>query len=134
MDGVVPRLRLLGAHRGHRLAVMRGENKILIVEDNPVICREMEELFNCDCATDGWDAIEKLEASDYAAIVIDADVARHSGYGVLTYLREENEELTNVILMTSSDCAAVQRRVGGRPQVVGKAAAVDELTRLLAAG
>ena len=71
---------------------MRREGKILVVEDNPVICREIESQFNCDCATDGWDAIEKLETSDYAAIVIDADVPRHSGYGVLTYLREENGE------------------------------------------
>ena len=36
---------------------MGREDKILVVEDNPVICRQMEEKFNCDCATDGWDAI-----------------------------------------------------------------------------
>ena len=46
---------------------------ILVVEDNPAICREMEQRFNCDCATDGWDAIEKLETYQYAAILIDAD-------------------------------------------------------------
>ena len=111
---------------------MGREDKILVVEDNPVICREMEAQFNCDCATDGWDAIEKLEASDYAAIVIDADVPRHSGYGVLTYLREENgEELANVIFMTSSDHASVQRRVGGGLHVIDKADAVNEITRML---
>lgn len=110
---------------------MRREDKILVVEDNPVICREIEEKFNCDCATDGWDAIEKLETSDYAAIVIDADVARHSGYGVLTYLREENgDALANVIFM-SSDRDNAQRRVGGGLQVIDKADAVDEITRML---
>jgi DNA-binding response OmpR family regulator len=113
---------------------MGRRDKILIVEDNPVICREIEAQFNCDCATDGWDAIEKLEGSDYAAIVIDADVPRHSGYGVLTYLREENgEEMANVILMTSSDRDAVQRRVGTRLHVIDKADAVDEITRVLTA-
>ena len=111
---------------------MRIENKILVVEDNPTICRVIEEQFNCDCATDGWDAIEKLETSDYAAIVIDADVARHSGYGVLTYLREEvGDELDHVILMTSSDRDAVRRRVGTRLAVIDKADAVSEITRVL---
>src|ERR1051325_1086560 len=111
---------------------MGREDKILVVEDNPVICREIEERFNCDCATDGWDAIEKLETRAYAAIVIDAAVARHSGYGVLTYLREENgEELANVIFMTSCDRDSVQRRVGSGLHVIDKADAVDEITRML---
>ena len=107
--------------------------KILVVEDDPAISREIEERFNCDCATDGWDAIEKLETSDYAAIVIDADVPRHSGYGVLTYLREENgEELPNVLFMTS-DRDGVQRRVGDGLHVIDKADAVDEIRRLIGA-
>ena len=111
---------------------MRRDEKILVVEDNPDICREMEQRFNCDCATDGWDAIEKLETHDYAAIVIDADVPRHSGYGVLTYLREEvGGELPNVIFMTNSDRAEIRRRVGDTLTVVDKAHALDELTRFL---
>lgn len=106
--------------------------KILVVEDDPVICREIEATFNCDCATDGWDAIEKLETSDYAAIVIDADVARHSGYGVLTYLREEiGEDLPNVIVMTSSDREAMRARVGSDLRVVDKTDAVDEISRMI---
>jgi DNA-binding response OmpR family regulator len=112
---------------------MRREDKILVVEDNPTICREMEQKFNCDCATDGWDAIEKLETCDYAAIVIDADVPRQSGYGVLTYLREEvGGELSNVIFMTSHlDRDEIRRRVGETMHVVNKADAVNELTRVL---
>jgi DNA-binding response OmpR family regulator len=111
---------------------MRRDEKILVVEDNPTICRSMEERFNCDCATDGWDAIEKLETGDYAAIVIDADVPHHSGYGVLAYLREEvGEELQNVIFMTSSDRDAVRRNFGAHLTVVGKDQAVDEITRVL---
>jgi DNA-binding response OmpR family regulator len=111
---------------------MRRDEKILVVEDNPNICRSMEERFNCDCATDGWDAIEKLETGDYAAIVIDADVPHHSGYGVLAYLREEvGEELRNVIFMTSSDRDAVRRDFGEHLTVVGKDEAMDEITRVL---
>ena len=118
--------------REPRVQDMRRDEKILVVEDNPTICRSIEAHFNCDCATDGWDAIEKLETGDYAAIVIDADVPRHSGYGVLAYLREEvGDELQNVIFMTSSDREAVQRDFGAQLTVVEKDRAVDEITRVL---
>ena len=111
---------------------MRREEKILIVEDNPAICREMESQFNCDCATDGWDAIEKLETGDYAAIVIDADVPHHSGYGVLTYLREEvGGEMPNVIFMTSKDGDEIRRRFGTTLNIIDKADAVSEGARVL---
>ena len=111
---------------------MRREDKVLVVEDNPAICREMEQRFDCDCATDGWDAIEKLETRHYDAIVIDADVPRHSGYGVITWLREEvGGDLPNVIFLTDNDTNEVRRRVGRTLRVVGKANAVDEVTRVL---
>ena len=111
---------------------MRREEKILVVEDNPAICREMEQQFNCDCATDGWDAIEKLETGEYAAIVIDADVPHHSGYGVLTYLREEvGGEMPNVIFMTSAGGDEIRRRFGTTLNVIDKADAVSEVTRVL---
>ena len=111
---------------------MRRDEKILVVENNPIISRSIEERFNCDCATDGWDAIEKLETGDYAAIVIDADVPHHSGYGVLAYLREEvGEELRNVIFMTSSDRETVRRNYGRQLTVVAKDQAVEEIARVL---
>jgi DNA-binding response OmpR family regulator len=106
--------------------------KILVVEDDPVICRAIEATFNCDCATDGWDAIEKLETRDYAAIIIDTDVPRHSGYGVITYLREEvGDDLANVIVLTSSDRDAMRARVGNDLRVVDKTDAVGEIQRLM---
>ncbi len=111
---------------------MRRDEKILVVEDNPTISRSIEARFNCDCASDGWDAIEKLETGDYAAIVIDADVPHHSGYGVLAYLREEvGEELQNVIFMTSSDRDTVRRNFGEQLTVVGKDEAMEQITRVL---
>jgi two-component system response regulator VicR len=117
---------------------MKRDERVLIVEDNPLICRAIEDAgvqlqFECDCATDGWDAIEKLETGDYTAIVIDADIPRQSGYGVLTYLREEvGEDMSNVILMTSStDRDEVRRKVGANMLIVDKANAVAEITRFL---
>lgn len=108
------------------------EERVLVVEDNPAICRELEEEFNCDCATDGWDAIGKLETEVYAAIVIDADVPHSTGYGVLTYLREEvGGELPNVIFMTSEEPDTIRRRVGTTLNVIRKANAVHEVARVL---
>ena len=117
---------------------MKREERILIVEDNPLIAQAIEDAgtqlqFTCDRVSDGWDAIEKLETEHYAAIVIDADVPRHSGFGVLTYLREEvGEELDNVIVMTSSDCDAMRRKCGERLRVIGKDNAVAEIRRFVA--
>jgi DNA-binding response OmpR family regulator len=106
--------------------------KILVVEDDPVICRAIEATFNCDCATDGWDAIEKLETSDYAAIIIDTDVPRHSGYGVITYLRQENgDSLSNVLLMTTADRASVLHRTSEHMRVIETTEAVDEIAAAL---
>lgn len=111
---------------------MRRDDRVLVVENNPAICGELEQQFNCDCASDGWDAIEKLETHEYAAIVIDADVPHHSGYGVLTYLREEvGSELPNVILITSDDRDDLRRRVGSGMMIVDKADAAEELARVL---
>ena len=103
-----------------------------MVEDNPAICHELVERFNCDCATDGWDAIEKLETQEYAAIVIDADVPHSSGYGVLTYLREEvGEELPNVIFMSDEEPDTIRRRVGTTLTVIAKQDAIVEVERVL---
>lgn len=111
---------------------MKSEERILVVEDNPSISRAIEERYVCDHATDGWDAIEKLETGDYAAIVIDADVPHQSGYGVLTYLREEvGDDVGNVIFMTSAPHEAVRRKFGLALHVVDKADALDEITRVL---
>ena len=107
--------------------------KLLVVEDNPLIAAAVERAgerleMQTDVASDGWDAIELLRDESYRAIVIDADLPRHSGYGVLSFLREEKgDHLRNVILMTSSDTGAVRDRVREELQIIAKTEAVDEI-------
>lgn len=107
--------------------------KLLVVEDNPLIASAIERAgerldLQTDIAFDGWDAIEKLRDESYRAIVIDADLPRHSGYGVLSYLREEKgDHLRNVILMTSSDTEDVRKRVREDLQIIAKSDQVDEI-------
>ena|SRR5436190_13023124 len=112
--------------------------RILIVEDNPLIVEAMERAgeqlsLTADCATDGWDAIEMLENERYDAIVIDTDIPRHSGFGVLTYLREVADDLGNVIVMTSSDRDALRRKLQDPVHVIAKTDAdLTEAVRSLA--
>jgi len=104
--------------------------KILLVEDNPLIVSAIEregeqKQIRTEHASDGWEAIEKLENDDYSAIVIDADLPRQSGFGVLTYLREEiGPNLGNVVVMTSSD-----RKFDDAVNVVRKTDEISALAR-----
>ena len=107
--------------------------KLLVVGDNPLIASAIERAgerldLETDVATDGWDAIEMLRDGSYRAIVIDADLPRHSGYGVLSYLREEKGgHLRNVILMTSAEPAAVRELVREDLQIIAKTERVEEI-------
>ena len=111
--------------------------KLLIVEDNPLIAAAIEKAgerlnLQADFASDGWDAIEKLQHEEYSAIVIDTDVPRHSGYGVVSYLREEvGDRLGNVVLMTSSDHATVRQHTSESLRVIGKTEQIDEIVAAL---
>lgn len=116
---------------------MPREDKLLIVEDNPLIAAAIEKAgerlnMRADVATDGWDAIERLRSEEYAAIVIDADVPHHSGYGVITYLLEESgDNLEHVLLMTGADHEAVRHRVCEHLRVIEKTDAVDDIAAAL---
>ena len=110
---------------------MKKDERLLIVEDNPLIAAAIEKAgerlnLHADVATDGWDAIERLRNQDYAAIVINTDLPRHSGYGVLTYLRQENgDQLDNVILMTASDQESVRQHEG--LAVIARTEVIDDI-------
>lgn len=116
--------------------MVKKEERVLVVEANPLVTHAIEQAgerlpFHCDRASDGWEAIEKLELEDYAAIVIDTDAPRHSGFGVLTYLREEvGEDLRNVIVVSDRD-DVTQRLRGERLRVVRRDEAVDALSAFL---
>ena len=107
--------------------------RLLVVEDNPLITAAIERAgarleMNIDVVSDGWDAIELLRDGSYRAIVIDTDLPRHSGYGVLSYLREEKgEHLRNVILMTSAELQTVRERVREDLQIIAKTEQVEEI-------
>jgi CheY-like chemotaxis protein len=118
---------------------MKKGEKVLVVEENPLFANAIEAAgdrfpITLDRATDGWQAIEMLETGDYAAIVIDSDMPRHSGFGVITYLREEvgGDHLNNVIVMTNSDEDTLRKKLSQEElRVVRRENAVEELTNVL---
>lgn len=120
--------------------MMKRDEKLLIVEDNPTIAAALEKAglalnLVVEVATDGWDAIEKLRTETYGGIVVDTDLPRHSGYGVLTYLRQENgDDFANVVVVTSGDRDDVRHKVSASLNVVHKSEEIDadSLMRLFA--
>lgn len=113
------------------------ESRLLIVENNDTFTDAVEKAgldlnLIVDKATDGWDAIAKLEEHEYDAIVVDANLPRYSGFGVVTYLREERGHLENLILMTDSDEADISRRLGEEDvQVIRKTECVEDLVSVI---
>jgi DNA-binding response OmpR family regulator len=129
---------LAGFRRSTYSASMTKDDKLLIVEDNPLVAAAIEKAgagldIQIDIATDGWDAIEMLRTEQYTGIVVDTDLPRQSGYGVLTYLRQENgDDFTNVLVVTSADGETVRQRVSQHLHVIPKGD-VDEITAAIKA-
>jgi CheY-like chemotaxis protein len=126
-------------HPAYTVNIMKKGEKVLVVEENPLVANAIEAAgdrfpVTLDRATDGWQAIEMLETEEYAAIVIDSDLPRHSGFGVITYLREEVgvDQLGNVIVMTTSDEDTLRRKLSQEElKVVRRDQAVDALSSML---
>jgi DNA-binding response OmpR family regulator len=116
------------------------EEKVLIVENDSSVVRAVELAgarihLKADHASDGWEAIEKLEEHDYAAIVIDADLPGFSGFGVVQYLRQEQgEALENVIMLTNGDREAIVQKISAeRLHVLRKSTSADQLDAAMSA-
>ena len=98
-------------------AQLTSSRRILIVENDPIVTSAVEVAgshFNleADRASDGWDAIQKLETNVYEAVVVDLTLPRWSGFGVIQYLREENESLDRVFCLTDGDDSRVREKIG----------------------
>ena len=120
------------------MTMMKRDEKLLVVEDNPTIAAALEKAglalnLVVEVATDGWDAIEKLRTETYGGIVVDTDLPRHSGYGVLTYLRQENgDDFANVVVVTSGDRDDVRHKVSDRLHVITKGEQLEQLAAAMA--
>jgi CheY-like chemotaxis protein len=80
---------------------------VLLADDNEATCTLVTALLHSDfvveTAADGNEAIEKLKARQYAAILLDLLMPGQDGFAVLEFLsRERPELLARVLVLTAS--------------------------------
>ncbi len=96
---------------------MSNENKILIVDDEPVIRIMMEQLLLGDgyvlkSVSSGDEALEVLPSFDPDIILLDIQMPGLDGYDVCTKIRaDEQYHFTKIIMV--SGCAQVEERLKG---------------------
>lgn len=96
---------------------MSGDNKILIVDDEPIIRLIMEQLLVADGYTiksvsSGEDALELLPSFDPDIILLDIQMLGMDGYLVCSTIRADKRyHLTKIIMV--SGCAQVEERLQG---------------------
>ena len=107
--------------------------KLLVVDDDPALARTLRralgiEGYAVECAADGADALHRLAAGTFDAVVLDVSMPRLDGLAVCRRMRERRDR-TPVLMLTARD--AVEDRVSGldagADDYLSKPFALDEL-------
>jgi two-component system response regulator MprA len=90
-------------------------HKLLVVDDDPALTRTLRvalgiEGYDVECAVDGADALQRLNAAHFDAVVLDVSMPRLDGLAVCRRMRERRDR-TPVLMLTARD--AVDDRVSG---------------------
>jgi len=99
----------------------RNEPRILIADDDTSIRQLLttivkRERLNANSATDGADAIRKLQEHEYAVILLDLMMPHFDGFGVIDYLRDHPQSVKPVVLVITAYADQKFKRVD--PDVV----------------
>jgi CheY-like chemotaxis protein len=94
--------------------------KVLVVDDDDAIRTMVErvlkrEQFEVESARDGFEAIEKLNRSDYATVLLDLMMPRVDGHGVLRYLEQEKQETKPLVIVMTANAQAGSETTSARP-------------------
>lgn len=68
--------------------------------------------YQVDTARDGAEAIEKLETTRYAVIVLDLMMPNIDGFGLIRHLRERGGERPAIIVVSAGDSATFRQLDG----------------------
>jgi two-component system chemotaxis response regulator CheY len=122
----------------------RNNPRILIADDDASIRQLLttivrRERLTVDAATDGEDAIHKLQEHEYSVILLDLMMPHVDGFGVIDYLRKHPPSMKPVVLVITAYADQKFKRVD--PDVVAgvlrkpfEVAELGSLVRLCAAG
>ncbi len=99
----------------------RSEPRILIADDDASIRQLLttivrRERLSVDAATDGDDAIRKLQEHEYSVILLDLMMPHTDGFGVIDYLRQHPQATKPVVLVITAYADQKFKRVD--PDVV----------------
>lgn len=113
--------------------------RILVVDDEPAIRGLVAKIIEragleVDTARDGAEAIEMIDRTDYAVIVVDLMMPRVDGFGVIAHVRRREGSKPAVIVATAAD-PVVLRRLDGTTvhSIIRKPFEIDMLGDLVAA-
>jgi len=113
--------------------VQRTSHKLLVVDDDPALARTLRraltiEGYDVECAEDGSEALQRLAAGHYDAVVLDVAMPRLDGLAVCRRMRERRDR-TPVLMLTARDTVGdrVSGLDAGADDYLVKPFALDEL-------
>lgn len=118
---------------------MGSPNRILVVDDEPAIRALVAKIvqragYPVDTARDGAEAIEMLDRTHYAVIVLDLMMPNIDGYGLIRHLKQRGGVRPAVIVVSAGDAAALRQLDGAMVHsIVRKPFDIDVLGDLIAA-
>jgi two-component system, OmpR family, response regulator MprA len=111
----------------------RGPQKLLVVDDDPALSRTLRralgvEGYDVETAGDGAEALQRLAASRYDAVVLDVSMPRVDGLAVCRSMRSRRDA-TPVLMLTARDAVGdrVEGLDAGADDYLIKPFALDEL-------
>ncbi len=92
------------------------KGRVLVVDDEPAIRALVAKIveragFPVDAAADGAEAIEKVNQTDYAVIVLDLMMPGVSGYEFVDFLQQRGGKRPSVIVITAAAEASLTRQL-----------------------
>jgi CheY-like chemotaxis protein len=110
---------------------------VLLVDDNDGTCTLVRALlqreFVVDVASDGAIALEKLQHSQYATILLDLRMPVLDGFGVLEHLRENSPQMLARVLVLTAALSRGELSRARQYAICGVIAKPFEVEELLAA-
>jgi DNA-binding response OmpR family regulator len=96
---------------------MGSDSKVLVVDDEPAIRALVAKIVEraghpVDTARDGAEAIQKIEQTQYAVVVLDLMMPNIDGYGLIQHLKAREGVKPAVIVVSAGDSAALRQLDG----------------------